>query len=211
MTLGDLFWRSRMPQRRVRFELSIAFILVAVAGLNVAAGASESEFKLTYDRPASKWTEALPLGNGRIGAIVFGGTEDERLQINEDTLWGGGPHNYTNPQAYAHLEEIRQLIFAGKVDEAEKLSAALMGHPKVLMPYQPFCDVRLHFPGHDQAAQYRRELHLDDAIAEISYSAGSARFRREVFVSYPDQVLVVRITASQPGQVTFSLGRNDRH
>ena len=82
--------------------------------------------------------------------MVFGGTEDERLQINEATLWGGGPHDYTNPEAYTHLEEIRRLIFAGKVDEAEKLSATMMGKPKLLMPYQPFCDIRLHFPGHGQ-------------------------------------------------------------
>jgi alpha-L-fucosidase 2 len=188
------------------FGVKLALAVVAATALSVAAGASESDFNLTYDKPATKWTEALPLGNGRIGAMVFGGTEDERLQINESTLWGGGPHNYTNPEAYTHFEEIRQLIFAGKVDEAEKLSGTLMGQPKLLMPYQPFCDVRLRFPGHDQATEYRRELHLDDAIAEIAYRVGAVYFRREVFVSYPDQVLVVRITASQPGQVTFTAG-----
>jgi alpha-L-fucosidase 2 len=190
----------------MRFGVRIALVLVAGTAVNVAAGASESDINLTYDKPATKWTEALPLGNGRIGAMVFGGTEDERLQINESTLWGGGPHNYTNPAAHTHLEEIRQLIFAGKVDEAEKLSGTLMGQPKLLMPYQPFCDVRLRFPGHDQATEYRRELHLDDAIAETAYRVGAVYFRREVFVSYPDQVLVIRITASQPGKVTFSVG-----
>jgi alpha-L-fucosidase 2 len=184
----------------------IALLAVAATALNVAARASESDFKLTYDKPATKWTEALPLGNGRIGAMVFGGVEDERLQINESTLWGGGPHDYANPEAYAHLDEIRRLIFAGKVDEAEKLSEDLMGKPKLLMPYQPFCDVRLHFSGQGQATEYRRQLRLDDAIAETAYKVGSANFRREVFVSYPDQVLVVQITASQPGQITFSVG-----
>jgi alpha-L-fucosidase 2 len=206
MTLGKPLGRSRMLQRVLRFESRMALILAAATALSVAAGASESDFNLTYDKPAAKWTEALPVGNGRIGAMVFGGTEDERLQINEDTLWGGGPHDYTNPEAYTHLEEIRRLIFAGKVDEAEKLSGSMMGQPMLLMPYQPFCDVRLHFPGHGQATEYRRELHLGDAIAETVYQVGSANFRREVFVSYPDQVLVVRITASQPGQVTFSVG-----
>jgi alpha-L-fucosidase 2 len=141
-----------------------------------------------------------------MGAMVFGGTEDERLQINESSFWGGGPHDYTNPDAYSHLNEIRELIFAGKLDEAEKLSESLMGRPKLLMPYQPFCDLRLHFPGHGQATEYRRELHLDDAIAETAYKAGTANFRREVFISYPDQVLVVRITATQPRQLTFSIG-----
>jgi alpha-L-fucosidase 2 len=193
-------------RQRIRFELRLSGILATVTALCVLTQAAESSFKLRFDKPATKWTEALPLGNGRIGAIVFGGTEDERLQINESTLWGGGPHDYTNPEAYAHLDEVRKLIFAGKVDEAEKLSESLMGRPKLLMPYQPFCDMRLHFPGHGQATEYGRELHLDDAIAETTYKVGTANFRREVFISYPDQVLVVRITVTQPSQLTFSIG-----
>ena len=195
-----------MLQRKVRFGLTTSLIVVAFTALSTSAQGSHSGFKLTFDKPASKWTEAVPLGNGRMGAMVFGGTADERLQINESTLWGGGPHDYTNPEAYSHLDEVRKLIFAGKVDEAEKLSENLMGKPKLLMPYQPFCDLRLHFPGHDQAADYHRELYLDEAFAETDYKIGDAHFRREMFVSYPDQVLVVRITASQPGQLTFSVG-----
>lgn len=173
--------------------------------LSLTAAASDSGFRLTYDKPATKWTEALPLGNGRIGAMVFGGAEDERLQINESTLWGGGPHDYTNADAYSHLDEVRKLIFAGKVEEAEKLSESMMGKPKLLMPYQPFCDVRLHFPGHEQTTEYHRELNLNEALAETTYKVGTTSFRREIFVSYPDQVLVVRLTASQPGQLTFSV------
>jgi len=196
-----------VPHRKMQSAIRTAWIaVVVVTALSTGARASDSGFKLTFDKPATKWTEALPLGNGRIGAMVFGGTEDERLQINESTLWGGGPHDYPNPEAYTHLNDIRQLIFAGKVDEAEKLSDNLMGKPKLLMPYQPFCDVRLHVPGHGHATEYRRELHLEDAIAETTYKVGSATFRREVFVSYPDQVLVVRITASEPSQVTFNAG-----
>ncbi len=160
---------------------------------------------LTYDKPAGKWTEALPVGNGRIGAMVFGGTEDERLQINEGTLWGGVPHDYTDPDAFSRLQEIRRLIFAGKVAEAEKLSEGFMGRPKLLMPYQPFCDVRLHVPGHGSATSYRRRLRLDDATADVAYTVGSTTFRREVFASYPDQVLVVHFTATRPGQVTFTV------
>ncbi|MBV8708610.1 MAG: glycoside hydrolase family 95 protein, partial [Acidobacteriaceae bacterium] len=181
--------------------------MLALASLCVpSASDGESSFHLQYDKPAIKWTEALPVGNGRIGAMVFGGTEEERLQVNESTLWGGGPHDYTNPEAYTHLDEIRSLIFAGKVDEAEKLSATMMGNPKLLMPYQPFCDLRLHFPGHRQATQYGRGLDLEDAMADTHYKIGAVEFRREAFVSYPDQVLVVRLTASEPGQLTFSVG-----
>lgn len=187
-------------------RLSTSFILAfAAIALNAATGASLSGPRLTFDKPAAKWTEAIPLGNGRIGAMDFGGSEDERLQINEDTLWGGTPHDYANPDAYPHLAEVRQLIFAGKLDEAEKLAENVMGRPKLLMPYQPFCDLRLHFAGHGQPSQYRRELHLVDALAETTYTVGSTHFRRETFVSYPDQVLVVRLTASQPGKLTFTL------
>jgi alpha-L-fucosidase 2 len=196
-----------MSQLPIHSRLKTAFVLVlATALLNAAPGASKSELQLSYDKPATKWTEALPVGNGRIGAMVFGGTEDEHLQINESTLWGGVPHDYTDPEAYSHLDEIRQLIFAGKVAEAEKLSAGFMGKPKLLMPYQPFCDLKLHFPGHADAQGYSRELHLGNATALTDYKVGSVDFRREVFVSYPDQVLVLRLTASQTGKITFSLG-----
>jgi len=196
-----------VPHRRIQFGKTAVRLGTAVLViLSSGAWASDSSFKLTYDKPAAKWTEALPLGNGRIGAMVFGGAEDERLQINESTLWGGGPHDYTNSEAFSHLDEVRRLIFAGKLEDAEKLSETLMGKPKMLLPYQPFCDVRLHFPGHGQAADYRRELHLDDAISETAYKVGSANFVRQAFISYPDQVLVIRITSSQPGQLNFSVG-----
>ena len=191
--------------QRLSLRLGATLGIVAAAVLAVTAQTSESHFKLTFDKPATKWTEALPLGNGRIGAMVFGGTQDERLQINESTLWGGGPHNYTNSQAYTCLDEIRRLLFEGKVPEAERLSQGLMGEPKLLMPYQPFCDVRLHFPDHGQATEYLRELHLADALAVTTYKVGTVSFRREVFISYPDQILVIRISASQPHALTFNV------
>lgn len=197
-----------MPQQTSCSWLTTALMAVAAVALSTAVQASEPGLTLTFNKPAAQWTEALPVGNGRIGAMVFGGTEDERLQINESTLWGGGPHDYTNPEAYSHLDEIRKLIFDGRVEEAEKLSENLMGKPKLLMPYQPFCDLRLHFPGHGQATEYRRALRLDDAIAETAYKLGDANFQREVFVSYPDQVLVVRITASHTGGLQFSIAMN---
>ena len=191
---------------RLHLGVGVALALVAAAAPRNAPAAPDPRLVLTYDKPASRWTEALPVGNGRIGAMVFGGPENDRLQINESTLWGGGPHSYTDPEAHTRLEELRQLIFAGRVAEAEKLSEGLMGRPKLLMPYQPFCDLRLHFPGHGQATAYSRHLRLDDAIADTSYAIGPTTFRREVFASCPDQVLVVRFTASRPGQVTFSVG-----
>ena len=195
-----------MLLERLHLGVGVALVLVAAAAPRNAPAAPDPRLVLTYDKPASRWTEALPVGNGRIGAMVFGGPENDRLQINESTLWGGSPHSYTDPEAHTRLEELRQLIFAGRVAEAEKLSEGLMGRPKLLMPYQPFCDLRLHFPGHGQATAYSRHLRLDDAIADTSYAIGPTTFRREVFASNPDQVLVVRFTASRPGQVTFSVG-----
>jgi alpha-L-fucosidase 2 len=192
--------------RRLHFGMGVALAVAAAAAPGSAAGASGPPCALTYDKPAARWTEALPVGNGRIGAMVFGGLEDDRLQINEGTLWGGSPNNYADPEAHTRLEEIRRLIFAGQVAEAEKLSEGVMGRPKLLMPYQPFCDLRLHVPGHGQATAYTRRLRLDDAILETSYTVGPTTFRREVFVSYPDQVLVVRLTASRPGQITLQVG-----
>jgi alpha-L-fucosidase 2 len=185
---------------------SAPLLFLLAAALRIHAETGPSPFRLRYDKPAAKWTEALPVGNGRIGAMVFGGVGDERVQINESTLWGGVPHDYTNPDAAAHLDEIRRLIFAGKIEEAEKLSTSMMGNPKLLMPYQPFCDLHLHFKRQEQFTEYSRELNIDDALATTQYKFGSVTFLREVFVSYPDQVLVVRVTASQPAELSFSIG-----
>lgn len=192
---------SRPPS----FLLQVSVLAASVLGMSQVRAAAP-EFTLRYDKPAAMWTEALPIGNGRIGAMVFGGTSEERLQINEATLWGGGPHDYTNPGAASHLEEIRHLIFAGKSAEAAALAERVMGRPKLLMPYQPFCDLRLHFAAPAQPEAYRRELRLDDAIATTSYVADGVEFSREVFASHPDQVLVVRLTASRKEQLTFTMG-----
>jgi alpha-L-fucosidase 2 len=202
-SLVESLKRIGMPSGKMRFRLKIALNLLTVVAFHPTFAVAQLSLKLTYDKPAEQWTEALPVGNGRIGAMVFGGTEDERLQINESSLWGGGPHDYVAPDSNAHLDEIRSLIFAGKVAEAERLAASMMGQPRMLMPYQPFCDMRLHFPGHGQATEYSRDLDLNDATAETTYKVGSATFRREAFISFPDQVLVVRITASQAGQLAL--------
>lgn len=181
-------------------------ITVAVLLLSAMGCYAEKAPTLYFDKPAAKWTEAIPLGNGRLGAMVFGGMQDDRYQINENTLWGGAPHDYDNPEASSHLDEVRKLIFDDKVSEAEQLSSTMMGNPKVLMPYQPFCDLRLHFDGTRQATGYRRDLNLADGIADTAYTIDGTTFLRESFISFPDQVLVIRLTASRPGQLTFSVG-----
>ena len=192
----------KTTRRRV---LQAGAAMLALPSSATAAEAAEP-LSLWYRQPATQWTEALPLGNGRLGAMVFGGLAEERIQINEATLWGGGPHDYANPQAAALLPQLRDLIFSGKIAEAERLSAGMMGQPKLLMPYQPFCDLRLYFEPQGAAEDYRRSLSLDDATAAVSYRAGNAQFRREVFVSHPDHVLVVHLTADLPGRQNFSIG-----
>ena len=163
---------------------------------------SRADHVLWYRRPAQEWTEALPLGNGRLGAMVFGGVADEQLQINEETLWSGGPYEPINPDALPHLPEVRQLIFDGRYAEAETLANRfLMGRPHLQMSYQPAGNLWLDF-GHGDAEGYRRELDLDRALATVTYTAGGVRFMREAFVSPVDQVLVVRVAADVRGTLS---------
>ena len=167
--------------------------------------APASPLSLWYRRPAKEWLEALPLGNGRLGAMVFGGVTTERFQLNEDTVWAGGPHDYDNPEGLAALPEIRRLVFDGKWGEAENLvNAKFMGRPAGQMPYQTVGLLTLTFPNAETVADYRRELDLDTAIAHVSYTVGGVRYTREAFASAPDQVIVVRLTADKPGQISFT-------
>ena len=167
---------------------------------------------LWYRQPASAWVEALPVGNGRMGAMIFGGTERERIQFNESTLWVGEPHDYSRPGAAAHLATIRQLLFDGKQKEAEQLAGReFMSEPLRQMPYQPFGDVRLEFPGHAAAQDYRRELDLDEAVARTGYRVGDVRFERETIASHPDQAIITRLRADRRGQLSFEVSLDSPH
>ena len=159
---------------------------------------------LWYSKPAEKWFEALPVGNGRLGAMVFGGTGNERIQLNEQTIWTGGPYDPTHPGGPEALPEIRRLVFAGKYNEAHNLfGEKMMGEPMGNMTYQPLGNLALEFPGHATATEYRRQLDLDTAIAGVSYRVGGVNFQREVFSSPADQIIVVRVAADKPGSVSF--------
>lgn len=161
--------------------------------------------ELWYDQPAVLWTEALPLGDGRLGAMIFGNPMQEHLQLNEETIWAGKPNNNANPEAKEWIPKIRELVFAGKYREAQDLctqhakSATNQG-----MPYQPFGDLRLSFFGHEQYSHYRRSLDLDSALAVVEYDVKDVHFRRECFASFADSVVVLHLTASKPGQISFS-------
>ncbi|WP_347304569.1 glycoside hydrolase family 95 protein (plasmid) [Croceibacterium sp. TMG7-5b_MA50] len=162
-----------------------------------------------YAEPARVWEEALAIGNGRLGAMVFGGVKRERLQLNEDTLWSGGPYNALNPRARGSLEEVRALIFAGRYEEAEALAARdLQSEPMRQMSYQSLGDLWLDIADINETdvTEYRRTLDLDSAVATTRFVAGGRRFVREVFSSHPDQVLVVRITGDAPFDLSVGLG-----
>ncbi|MBM3294942.1 MAG: glycoside hydrolase family 95 protein [Candidatus Aminicenantes bacterium] len=161
---------------------------------------------LRYRQPASAWIEALPVGNGRLGAMVFGGTLEELLRLNENTVWTGGPYDpHGTGDGVKALPEIRRLVFEGKGKEAEALfEKAMMAKVWDQAQYQPLGDLRLTFPGHGIVTDYRRELDLDTAIARTTYRVEGVRYVRETFATSVDQTIIVRLTADKPGMISFS-------
>lgn len=191
--------------RRV-LSVFVVFVLMPSAdgGTAEIAQRPNSDLKLWYRQPAEKWVEALPVGNGRIGAMVFGGIESERLQLNENTIWSGSRSDYDRVGTYRHLPEIRRLLFAGQSKEAAQLVEREVLGERPLDYYQPLGDLVLKFDYAIPATDYRRELDLDSAVARVSYRVGDALFTREIFASAPDQVLVVRLTCDKPGRLSLT-------
>lgn len=191
------------------FAKSLIFAGVFVLSLNVSAG---QVHKLWYDTPAQVWTEALPLGNGRLGAMVYGNPANEQIQLNEETIWAGRPNNNANPEAREWIPKIQKLVFEGRYREAQDMCTA---HVKSAtnqgMPYQPFGDLRISFPGHGRYDNYYRELSLDSARTVVRYSVDGVNYTRETFASFPDQVVITRITSDRPGSVTFNASLTTPH
>jgi len=179
-------------------------LLRAAEPAQVARAPSSQAIVLWYRQPANQWLQAMPLGNGMIGAMIFGGVPQERIALNESSFWSGRPHNYDDPEAGKYFSQIRDLVFADKFQEAEKLANAhFYGIPKAQEAYQPIGDLLLSFPD-DKVADYRRELDMETGIARVSYRSGDALITREAFVSWPDRVLVVRISADKPGRISVA-------
>lgn len=191
------------------------FVCAALmAGAAMAQRGAPEDLTLWYRQPAVKWTEALPVGNGQIGAMVFGGTRSERVQFNEHTVWSGEPHDYAHPGAVKHLEQIRSLLFAGKQKEAEDLAGKeFMSIPLGQKSYQAFGDLTIETPGLDEVAvtSYRRSLDLRTAIARTEYASDGVTYVREVFASYPAHAIVVRLTASRKGALALQIGLKSAH
>lgn len=195
--------RFRLPYQNAIPLLTLH--MTALTGiLSQPASSQSAATVMWYDKPAAKWTEALPVGNGRLGAMVFGAADVERIQFNEDTRWSGGPYETKVEGGAAHLDEIRAHLFNGNYRAAHKaFNRHMMGHPVEQQKYQSFGDLMLDF-GTGETTGYRRELDLDSAVATTRFTRGGVTFTREVFVPVADQVIVVRITADKPASVSFA-------
>ncbi|MGN8645947.1 glycoside hydrolase family 95 protein [Gracilibacillus sp. HCP3S3_G5_1] len=162
--------------------------------------------KLWYKKPAANWNEALPIGNGRLGGMVFGQVNNEKIQLNEDSVWYGGPRDRLNPDALANMEEIRALLHEGRLKEAEELAKlCLSGIPKSQRHYEPLGEVNTNFQDIENVTDYYRELDLNTAIATTRFLVDNSKYHREIFTSYPDQLLVMRLTTTNPDGLSFQL------
>lgn len=166
--------------------------------------AKADDLKLWYQQPAKVWTEALPLGNSRLGAMVYGGVVNEQIQLNEETVWGGGPHRNDSPKAFGVLPKVRELIFAGREKEAEKVMADNFFTGQHGMPFQTIGSLMLEFDGHADYSNYRRDLDLERAVASVRYKIGEVNYTRTIFTSLVDNALIIRIETDKPGAVNFT-------
>ncbi len=197
--------------RRLNQLFIYCVLFAVVCFISQRTNADDSTLRLWYEHPAKEWVEALPVGNGRLGAMVFGGVPNERIQFNEDTLWTGVPRDYINPNALETLPKVRQLLFEGKQREAQNTANDMMSVPLRQEAYQPFGDVNIEFPNHQSATEYHRELDLNNAVATTTYTVDGVSFKREVFSSFPDQVIVVRLSSDKDNSIDCSISQTSPH
>lgn len=194
----------------------IALVIIAVVSFTNCSQQEQktetSPLKIWFTKPAQIWEEALPIGNGRIGAMVYGGVEVDQIQFNEETLWTGEPRDYSHPGAADYLDEIRQLVWAGKQDEAEELANdKFMSIPLRQLAYQPFCEMYLKFHHKGEVSNYKRELNLATALAKTSYSVGETNYTREYLASAPDQTIAIHLSADKEKVISFDLAISALH
>lgn len=172
----------------------------------------DTNLKLWYEQAAEKWEEALPVGNGRIGGMIYGNPYREQIQFNEETLWTGEPHEYQHPGAHEYLDTIRGLLFSGKQREADQLAMKnFMSVPVRQKAYQPFGDLIIEMADLGDVEDYYRELDLKDAIARVKFTSEGYQYNREVWVSYPDQVMAISLTVNEKHKLNFDLAFNSPH
>ena len=186
---------------------TVLVVLILLAAL-YSQCVSASPHRLWYDRPAQTWTQALPVGNGTLGGMVFGTPAVERIQLNEETIWAGQPNSVCHPEARENLPKVRQLIFEGRYREAEELANEKVmpvgANQNMGMPYQPFGDLFIAMAGHAAYTDYERYLDLENAHSIVRYSVGEVYYEREVIAPLGSRVIAVHLTASQPGKISFT-------
>ena len=195
--------------------LALISILIFVA-CQQNKGSQENLLKLWYKQPAKVWEEALPLGNGRLGAMVFGNTEADHIQLNEETVWGGEPGNNLPKGFKEVLPQVRKLIFEGKYKEAQDLTMTVVPRHapewnNYGMPYQTVGDLYIHFPGHENVNHYYRELDIQNAVSTTLYEVNGVKYKREYFISAPDQVMLIRLISNEKGKITCDINADSPH
>lgn len=182
------------------------FMMLSVLAVSISAKADDNEMRLWYSSPANEWVEALPLGNSHMGAMVYGGISEERIQLNDETFWSGRPYDNNNPDGIAHLGEIRDLVFQDRTKEAEDLIAKYYMTPQHGMRYLTLGEATLTFSNNDSVSGYFRELDLNRAVAKVCYKSGGVTYTRQAIASLPDGVVMINIAADKPGALNFRLG-----
>lgn len=181
----------------------LLFFLLVLSSLGFAQ--PSKNLRLWYNKPAGTvWENALPIGNGRLGGMIYGNVDKETIQLNEHTVWSGSPNRNDNLDAWASLPQIRQLIFDGKQKDAEKLAnKTIITKKSHGQMFQPVGSLNLTFDGHDNYTDYYRDLDIERAVAKTSYTANGVTYTREIFASLPERILVVQLTASKPSALSF--------
>ena len=190
---------------------NLILVLIFLLGF-FSTKAQNDDLKLWYNKPGEVWNDALPIGNGRLGAMIYGKTEHEIIQFNEETVWAGQPHDYANKGASDYLQKIRNLLFDGKASKATEVgNEHFMSNPIGQQCYQPTGDILLDFPDHKNVINYQRTLDLNNAISSVSYTHKGVSYSREVFASQPDQALVIHLEADKAKALNFSVSLNSPH
>lgn len=191
------------------------FLLAFGTVISVSVQAQQN-LKLIYNKPAENWNEALPIGNGKLGAMVFGGASQEHLQLNEETIWAGEPGNNVPKNTFDSIQKIRKLLNEGQFEQAQKLSNTTYPRaaPKDLnygMPYQTMGDLFLDFNGHENFKNYNRTLDIEKAVSSVSYEVNGVTFRREIFSSFADNVIMIKLSSGKKGSLNFSIHASTPH
>lgn len=189
---------------KITWSLLILFLIACQIPCSYAL--QQGDLRLWYDEPAERWEEALPVGNGRIGAMIYGDPAHEEIQLNEETIYAGGPNNTADPSKKEVMLKLQELLFAGKYVQAQKLAnARASGTGNNGMPYQPVGSLRLECPGHEDYSKYYRDLNIENAVSTVRYQVDGVQYSREYFSSLTDRVGVVRLTADKPGSISCKL------